>query len=78
MMAYNLYELTATHLFQIKVHLLELHRRLAEAELKRDNLKNELNNRMDPQEERENLLRQVPIYQISLDKTIVGLWGQCK
>ncbi|KAG7310434.1 hypothetical protein JYU34_003210 [Plutella xylostella] len=44
---------------QIKVHLLELHRRLAEAELKRDNLKNELNNRMDPQEERENLLRQV-------------------
>ncbi|XP_053619883.1 intraflagellar transport protein 74 homolog [Plodia interpunctella] len=44
---------------QIKVHLLELHRRLATAEEKRDNLKNELNNKLDPQEEREKLLLQV-------------------
>ncbi|CAH0695463.1 unnamed protein product [Spodoptera exigua] len=44
---------------QIKVHLLELHRRLAAAEEKRDNMKNEMNNRLDPQEEREKLLLQV-------------------
>ncbi|KAM3967630.1 intraflagellar transport protein 74 homolog [Aphomia sociella] len=44
---------------QIKVHLLELHRRLVSTEEKRDNLKNELNNRLDPQEEREKLLLQV-------------------
>ncbi|XP_045459676.1 intraflagellar transport protein 74 homolog [Melitaea cinxia] len=44
---------------QIKMHLLELHRRLAAAEEKRDNLKNEINNRLDPQEEREKLLLQV-------------------
>ncbi|KPI95083.1 Intraflagellar transport protein 74-like [Papilio xuthus] len=44
---------------QIKVHLLELHRRLAAAEEKRDTLKNEINNRLDPQEEREKLLQQV-------------------
>ncbi|CAH2050773.1 unnamed protein product, partial [Iphiclides podalirius] len=44
---------------QIKVHLLELHKRLAEAEEKRDNLKDEMNNRLDPQEEREKLLQQV-------------------
>ncbi|XP_068626940.1 intraflagellar transport protein 74 homolog [Battus philenor] len=44
---------------QIKVHLLELHRRLAAAEEKRDSLKNEINNRLDPQEEREKLLQQV-------------------
>ncbi|XP_026320248.1 intraflagellar transport protein 74 homolog [Hyposmocoma kahamanoa] len=44
---------------QIKVHLLELHRRLAAAEEKRDNLKNEMNNRLEPQEEREKLLLQV-------------------
>ena len=41
------------------MHLLELHRRLASAEEKRDNLKNEINNRLDPQEEREKLLQQV-------------------
>ncbi|XP_026738896.1 intraflagellar transport protein 74 homolog [Trichoplusia ni] len=45
--------------FQIKVHLLELNRRLVAAEEKRDNIKNELNNRLDPQEEREKLLSQV-------------------
>ncbi|KAI8438855.1 hypothetical protein MSG28_011201 [Choristoneura fumiferana] len=44
---------------QIKLHLLELHRRLATAEEKRDNLKNEMNNRLEPQEEREKLLLQV-------------------
>lgn len=44
---------------QIKVHLLELHRRLAAAEEKRDNMKNEINNKLDPQEEREKLLLQV-------------------
>ncbi|XP_063548316.1 intraflagellar transport protein 74 homolog [Cydia strobilella] len=44
---------------QIKLHLLELYRRLATAEEKRDNLKNEMNNRLDPQEEREKLLQQV-------------------
>ncbi|KAL0901244.1 hypothetical protein ABMA27_006536 [Loxostege sticticalis] len=44
---------------QIKVHLLELNRRLVTAEEKRDNLKNEMNNRLDPQEEREKLLLQV-------------------
>ncbi|KPJ16488.1 Intraflagellar transport protein 74-like [Papilio machaon] len=44
---------------QIKVHLLELYRRLAAAEEKRDSLKNEINNRLDPQEEREKLLQQV-------------------
>ncbi|XP_049882411.1 intraflagellar transport protein 74 homolog isoform X2 [Pectinophora gossypiella] len=44
---------------QIKVHLLELHRRLAAAEEKRDNMKNEMNNRLEPQEEREKLLLQV-------------------
>ncbi|XP_063823995.1 intraflagellar transport protein 74 homolog [Ostrinia nubilalis] len=44
---------------QIKVHLLELHRRLAAAEDKRDTLKNEMNNRLEPQEEREKLLLQV-------------------
>ncbi|CAB3241070.1 unnamed protein product [Arctia plantaginis] len=44
---------------QIKVHLLELHRRLAASEEKRDNIKNEMNNRLDPQEEREKLLLQV-------------------
>ncbi|CAK1602354.1 unnamed protein product [Parnassius mnemosyne] len=44
---------------QIKVHLLELHKRLAAAEEKRDSLKNEINNRLDPQEEREKLLQQV-------------------
>ncbi|XP_063899600.1 intraflagellar transport protein 74 homolog [Helicoverpa armigera] len=44
---------------QIKVHLLELHRRLVAAEEKRDNMKNEMNNRLDPQEEREKLLLQV-------------------
>ncbi|XP_037298487.1 intraflagellar transport protein 74 homolog [Manduca sexta] len=44
---------------QIKMHLLELHRRLVAAEEKRDNMKNEMNNRLDPQEEREKLLLQV-------------------
>ncbi|XP_050362720.1 intraflagellar transport protein 74 homolog [Nymphalis io] len=44
---------------QIKMHLLELHRRLVAAEEKRDNLKDEINNRLDPQEEREKLLLQV-------------------
>ncbi|CAH1639908.1 unnamed protein product [Spodoptera littoralis] len=44
---------------QIKVNLLELHRRLSAAEEKRDNMKNEMNNRLDPQEEREKLLLQV-------------------
>ncbi|XP_060807667.1 intraflagellar transport protein 74 homolog [Amyelois transitella] len=44
---------------QIKVHLLELHRRLATTEEKRDNLRNELNNKLNPQEEREKLLVQV-------------------
>ncbi|XP_072940277.1 intraflagellar transport protein 74 homolog [Epargyreus clarus] len=44
---------------QVKMHLLELHRRLAEVEEKRDNLKNEISNRLDPQEEREKLLLQV-------------------
>ncbi|XP_014356504.2 intraflagellar transport protein 74 homolog [Papilio machaon] len=44
---------------QIKVHLLELYRRLSAAEEKRDSLKNEINNRLDPQEEREKLLQQV-------------------
>ncbi|RVE51132.1 hypothetical protein evm_004275 [Chilo suppressalis] len=44
---------------QIKMHLLELHRRLAAAEEKRDNIKHELDNRLDPQEEREKLLHQV-------------------
>ncbi|CAH0727545.1 unnamed protein product, partial [Brenthis ino] len=44
---------------QIKMHLLELHRRLVSAEEKRDNLKDEINNRLDPQEEREKLLLQV-------------------
>ncbi|XP_026486598.2 intraflagellar transport protein 74 homolog [Vanessa tameamea] len=44
---------------QIKMHLLELHRRLVAAEEKRDNIKNEINNRLDPQEEREKLLLQV-------------------
>ncbi|KAJ8735798.1 hypothetical protein PYW07_007418 [Mythimna separata] len=44
---------------QIKVHLLELHRRLVAVEEKRDNMKNEMNNRLDPQEEREKLLLQV-------------------
>ncbi|CAH0766203.1 unnamed protein product [Diatraea saccharalis] len=44
---------------QIKVHLLELNRRLAAAEEKRDNIKHELDNRLDPQEEREKLLLQV-------------------
>nr|XP_026486598.1 intraflagellar transport protein 74 homolog [Vanessa tameamea] len=44
---------------QIKMHLLELHRRLVVAEEKRDNIKNEINNRLDPQEEREKLLLQV-------------------
>lgn len=39
--------------------MLELHRRLAAAEEKRDNLKNEMNNRLEPQEEREKLLLQV-------------------
>ncbi|XP_038208103.1 intraflagellar transport protein 74 homolog [Zerene cesonia] len=44
---------------QLKMHLLELHKRLAAAEEKRDNLKNEMNIRLDPQEEREKLLLQV-------------------
>ncbi|XP_061385809.1 intraflagellar transport protein 74 homolog [Danaus plexippus] len=44
---------------QIKLHLLELHRRLAAAEEKRDNLKDEMSNRLDPQTEREKLLAQV-------------------
>ncbi|XP_047545079.1 intraflagellar transport protein 74 homolog [Vanessa atalanta] len=44
---------------QIKMNLLELHRRLGAAEEKRDNIKNEINNRLDPQEEREKLLLQV-------------------
>ncbi|CAF4796814.1 unnamed protein product [Pieris macdunnoughi] len=44
---------------QIKMHLLELHKRLAAANEKRDNLKHEINNRLDPQEEREKLLLQV-------------------
>nr|XP_021206352.2 intraflagellar transport protein 74 homolog isoform X3 [Bombyx mori] len=44
---------------QIKVHLLELHRRLVAVEEKRDNMRNEINNRLDPQEEREKLLSQV-------------------
>ncbi|XP_023935720.2 intraflagellar transport protein 74 homolog [Bicyclus anynana] len=44
---------------QIKMHLLELHKKLAAAEEKRDNLKDEINNRLDPQEEREKLLLQV-------------------
>ncbi|CAH2102192.1 unnamed protein product [Euphydryas editha] len=44
---------------QIKMQLLELHRRLVAAEEKRDSLKNEINNRLDPQEEREKLLLQV-------------------
>ncbi|XP_046978887.1 intraflagellar transport protein 74 homolog [Vanessa cardui] len=44
---------------QIKMHLLELHRRLVAAEEKRDNIKNEIKNRLDPQEEREKLLLQV-------------------
>ncbi|XP_034834735.1 intraflagellar transport protein 74 homolog [Maniola hyperantus] len=44
---------------QIKMHLLELHRKLVAAEEKRDNLKDEINNRLDPQEEREKLLLQV-------------------
>lgn len=46
-------------IFQMKVHLLELNKRLVEAEEKRDTLKNEINNRLDPAEERENLLMQV-------------------
>lgn len=44
---------------QIKINLLELHRRLASVEEKRDKIKNEMNNRLDPQEEREKLLLQV-------------------
>ncbi|CAH4031372.1 unnamed protein product [Pieris brassicae] len=44
---------------QMKMHLLELHKRLAAAKEKRDNLKHEINNRLDPQEEREKLLLQV-------------------
>ncbi|KAI5645010.1 hypothetical protein NE865_02984 [Phthorimaea operculella] len=44
---------------QLKLHLLEMHRRLASVEEKRDNMKNEMNNRLDPQEEREKLLLQV-------------------
>ncbi|XP_045768948.1 intraflagellar transport protein 74 homolog [Maniola jurtina] len=44
---------------QLKMHLLELHRKLLAAEEKRDNLKDEMNNRLDPQEEREKLLLQV-------------------
>ncbi|CAK1540254.1 unnamed protein product [Leptosia nina] len=44
---------------QIKMHLLELCKRLAAAEEKRDTLKYEINNRIDPQEEREKLLLQV-------------------
>lgn len=43
----------------MKMQLLELHKRLMEAEEKRDALKNEINNRLDPAEERENLLLQV-------------------
>lgn len=41
------------------MHLLEFYKRLADREEKRDNLKHELNNRLDPQEEREKLLLQV-------------------
>ncbi|KAJ2948052.1 hypothetical protein O0L34_g9849 [Tuta absoluta] len=44
---------------QLKLHLLEMHRRLASVEEKRNNMKNEMNNRLDPQEEREKLLLQV-------------------
>ncbi|KAJ0182326.1 hypothetical protein K1T71_001695 [Dendrolimus kikuchii] len=44
---------------QIKLHLLELHKRLASLEEKRDKIKHEMNNRLDPQEEREKLLLQV-------------------
>lgn len=43
------------------MHLLELHKRLASTEEKRDNMKNEMNNRLDPQEEREKLLLQVSL-----------------
>lgn len=46
--------------------MLELHRRLAAAEEKRDNLKNEMNNRLEPQEEREKLLLQVKLQARSL------------
>ncbi|XP_022130307.2 intraflagellar transport protein 74 homolog isoform X1 [Pieris rapae] len=44
---------------QMKMHLLELHKRLEAAKEKRDNLKHDINNRLDPQEEREKLLLQV-------------------
>ncbi|XP_041975723.1 intraflagellar transport protein 74 homolog [Aricia agestis] len=44
---------------QIKLHLLELHGKLAAAEEKRDTIRNEINDRLDPQEEREKLLGQV-------------------
>ncbi|KAL4716826.1 hypothetical protein ACJJTC_012637 [Scirpophaga incertulas] len=44
---------------QIKMNLLELNRRLIATEEKRDSLKNDLTNRLDPQEEREKLLLQV-------------------
>ncbi|XP_050681924.1 intraflagellar transport protein 74 homolog isoform X1 [Leptidea sinapis] len=44
---------------QIKLQLLELRKRLAAAEEKRDNMKHEINNRLDPPEEREKLLLQV-------------------
>lgn len=43
----------------MKMQLLEFHKRLAAAKEKRDNLKHEIDNRLDPQEEREKLLLQV-------------------
>ncbi|GBP68084.1 Intraflagellar transport protein 74 homolog [Eumeta japonica] len=44
---------------QIKLQLLELHRRLASTEEKRNSLKNEIDNKLQPEEEKEKLLQQV-------------------
>ncbi|XP_039759620.1 intraflagellar transport protein 74 homolog [Pararge aegeria] len=66
---------------QIKMHLLELHRKLVAAEEKRDNLKDEITNRLDPQEEREKLLLQVREDNAaiaSLDSNANNLKGQIR